>query len=611
MASKYKYETVLNEAHDDYECLVHVNGKSYKFENINAISSTSPDGLFKTTTAFDTETGEIVYESTKNPISEQNSKAHTYMCSCDFAKSKKIPRIKVKANGKHIVELCKENSEYLQASTGSSHDKRGIVTVDIDTILPNGMNDPKIILEHVTHKLDERLELLRLLNIPLPSAYQVNLKNGHLQMQWFLVKEITIKTLNYTYVPVGNTNTHRKSFYLENLPKWKDYMRATRFLNILFDGDPAFTGWQIKNMFLSDPVFTKSFKTFWNVNGEFVEEQPKRVAATTFKRLYSNIYEYIESTEAPKYKLLRDIAEASGVSTFMLEHLANGAVTITDSILLQNGLQHRNNDVVSLHFGRNQFTRMKTFEVIRTYRNHINMDDCRKLVKKMLVAAMKRNGVLSGTKNTGPYTEREFERDFRSAYTYAVATYKSLSAYTPEQRERAVSQIKAKKNNRLCMMLVFLEHHSELIPDTAKNAEKLMKLYSEQGITIKSRSTISTYKKNLGITKSQRKLSPKNYKFADEGYNQRAKRVNDLLSAYATIDREMLDKKKLFGWKKRIRDIYSSKMNSEFLKRKRNSSKIHKIKIIYPSHSSKIISQMAQMSILSDIIQTVQSVKRQ
>jgi len=605
MANKYQYKAVPNEAHDDYECLVCVNGKSYKFENINTTSTTNADGTIKTVTAYDVETGEVLYESTKNPISEQNSKAHTYMNSCDFAKSKKIPRVKVKSNGKHIVELCKENSDYLQASTGSSHDKRGIVTVDIDTILPNGMNDPETILRHVTHKLDERLGLLKLLDIPMPSAYQVNLKNGHLQMQWFLSREITIKTLNYAYVPVGNTNTHRKCFYLENLPKWKEYMRATRFLNILFDGDPAFTGWQIKNMFLSDPVFTKSFKTFWNVNGDFVEQQPKRVVATTFKKLHSSIYEYIESTATQKYKVLHEIAEASGVSTFMLEHLANGAVTMTDSILVQNGIQHKTDEAMALHCGRNQFTRMKTFEVIRTYRNHITMEDCREIVKKMLVVAMKRNGVLYGTKNTGPYTEKEFERDFRSAYTYAVATYKSLSAYTDEQRERASSQIKAKKNNRLCMMLVFLEQHNDLIPDTAKNAETLMRLYKEQGIIIKSRSTISTYKKNLGINKNQQKLSPKNYKCADSGYNQRAKRVNDLLSAYATVDKEMLDKKKLVGWKKRIKDIYSTKMNSEFLKRKRNSSKIHRVKIIHPNHPSKIISQIAQMTMLPDIVQMV------
>jgi len=611
MASRYRYEPVLNEAQDDYECLVHINGKSYKFENISTTSMTNADGTMKTTTAIDMETGEVVYESTRNPISEQNSKAHTHMCSCDFAKSKKIPRVKVKSDGKHIVELCKENSEYLQASSGSSHDKRGIVTVDIDTVLPNGMNDPEIILRHVTHKLHERLDLLKSLGIPMPSAYQVNLKNGHLQMQWFLFKEITIKMLNYSYVPVGDTNTHRKSFYLENLPKWKEYMRATRFLNIMFDGDPAFTGWQIKNMFLSDPVFTKSFKTFWNVNGEFVEEQPRRVAATTFKKLHNSIYEYIESTETKKYKLLHDLAEASGISTFMLEHLANGAVTITDTILSQNGIRKKNTETVSLHLGRNQFTRMKTFEVIRTFRNHIPIDDCRRIVKRMLVAAMKRNGVLHGTKNTGPYTEREFERDFRSAYLYGVATYKSLSMYTAEQRERAANQIKAKKNHRLCVMLVFLESHSELIPDTAKNAEKLIKLYEEQGIIIKSRSTISAYKKDLGIAKSQRKLSPKNYKHADEGYNQRAKRVNDLVSAYATVDREMLDPDKLAGWKKRIRDIYSKKMNSEFLKRKRASSKIHKVKITYPSHSSKIISQMTQMSILPDIVQSIQMTKRQ
>ena len=611
MASRYRYEPVLNEAHDDYECLVHINGKSYKFENISTISTTNADGTMKTTTAIDVETGEVIYESTRNPISEQNSKAHTYMCSCDFAKSKKIPRVKVKSDGKHIVELCRDNSEYLQASSGSSHDKRGIVTVDIDTVLPNDMNDPEIILKHVTHKLYERLDLLKMLGIPMPSAYQVNLKNGHLQMQWFLAQEITIKTLNYSYVPVGSTNTHRKSFYLENLPKWKEYMRATRFLNIMFDGDPAFTGWQIKNMFLSDPVFTKSFKTFWNVNGEFVEEQPRRVAATTFKKLYKHIYEYIESTETKKYRLLHDLAEASGISTFMLEHLANGAVTITESILSQNGIKQSSHENIALCLGRNQFTRMKTFEVIRTFRNHISMDDCRKIVKKMLVAAMKQNGVLYGTKNTGPYTEKEFERDFRSAYLYGIATYKSISMYTAEQRERAASQIKAKKNYRLCMMLVFLESHSELIPDTAKNAEKLIKLYEEQGIIIKSRSTISTYKKNLGITKSQRKLSPKNYKYADEGYNQRARRVNDLVSAYATVDKEMLDPKKLAGWKKRIKDIYSKKMNSEFLKRKRTSSKIHKVKIIYPSHSSKIISQMTQMSILPDIVQSIQMTKRQ
>ena len=576
MPKKYRRVITPNAAGDDYICSVFIDGREYPYESLGRISSENGDGATRTDSIYDTETGEIISRRTKNIISENNSKAHNYISCCDFAKSKNMPREFVEARGRHIMDICREKSDYLQASAGSTHETRGIIVVDIDCEPPKGVSDRDEIIKRTNETLRKKFEIFKAVGIPYPTSYQIHTTNGHVQLFWALEHEVRIKTLKWTKRP--ENGIPRNYAYFENLPAWGRFMRVSRFLNVIFGGDPAFTCWQIKNMFLSDPVFAGSFKTVWNSDGVWSDAEPAVPVMYPFAELHGAVMSCIGDPASERFRLLGKILDGFGAGKSAIADAIRGNdIPVGKNVLERYGVKKNRADKsrADINLGRNQFVRMTTFEVVRAYKNAIHMDDARIIVRKRLEDELKKHGRLGGTKNNSAYTENDFERDFSGTYFYATATYKEAGKFSEEQNERSRSQRAAKKNYRMSVMLNILERHPELIANKDKNNRVIKELMAEEGITFKSTRPVYDYKKELGIASNQHVLYKRNYRKADQGYDARIKRYNALVSGYRTVDKEMALPETKRGWEKRIRDIYDSRNDSDFKKRIRGTLNLH------------------------------------
>lgn len=566
--SKIKTHIQKNHAGTGYECLYEFNGVLYPANSIKTFDKLQ--GNICTRSTYDINTGELLHTSVVDLISRNNSKAYMYKNGFEVAKDKNVPREKKLSNGQHIIDMCKEYSDYLQVSTGSQHDKRGIIAADLDLSIPENESDVK---SFVLDKLTKYFDRMNILGISLPTSYQIHLTNGHVQMFWVLEDEITIKKFKHKLITdLGIT---RKVYYFENTGLWSAYRRVQHFYAYLTDGDHNFTGWQIKNMFLTDEVFKDSFHTMWLNDDRYTEEEPENIKTYSFTVLHNEIYDIVKNPQ--KTDIFLNIIGHGDIVEQEKEHM------ICDEFMLSKSVQakfeiHKEKKNIVISEGRNQFVRMKTYEFVRLYKNNISADRCRRMVKTALNAALKEHGKLPGTKNETPYTETDFERDFSGAYYHAVTTYTSYSGYTDEQRERAKKQLANKKNVAQMALLAVLEEHPELIPSTKPNNEKIAELITEYNpnVIIKSYNTISNYKNELGIKNTQKKLSPKNYKKADKAYRERIVRKIELCNTYKEIkDTMYMSKEQKESWEKRMSTISSSKKVFDiYKKRKRLTSSL-------------------------------------
>lgn len=596
MSKDFYYNIIPNESQNDYVCMVNIHGKEYDYENIE-YTNTIVDSQ-KTKRIVDNETGELLLEKTSNCISDNNSMIHSYLKTSDVAKNKNMPRKKVEANGRHIVDIYKQHSDFLQVSTGSSHDKRGIITADIDIRRPDNIKTHRQTKKFVTDYLKKKFEMTSALGFPMPTSYQIHLTNGHVQVFWVLEKEITIKKI--ACKEVFDHGEKRLEYFLANTDVWNPYMKVLRFMNILYGGDPAFTGWQIKNMFLTDKIFKHSFQTIWNDNGTWSETEPQKIKKHKFNSLLDIVNSFVSNPKDEKFNIMSDLMEGFGTAKNVFREIVCNELMMTQNEKSRFGLDPNTittnkSTHADLNYGRNQFVRMKVFEVVRAYKNHISSEKCKTIVYELLKTALKKYGVLKGTKNKGAYTKKDFDRDFNSTYRYATLTYDKnkchYNGYTPEQRERAECQKRTKKNARLSTLLVLLEEHPELIPDTNANSKKLIEFFAEYDIDIKSVNTISNYKSQLGISKKQTKLSPKNYKKADIGYDERMARIQELNSLYSKLDKSKISDSKNKTWKNRLKNLDTSQIDPQYKCRKRYSLK-------YISNAIDTKKQIESISIL-------------
>lgn len=578
MSKDFYYNIIPNESQTDYVCKVNIHGKEYDYENIGH-SDTIIDTQ-RTRRTVDNETGEVLSEKTSNCISDNNSTIHSYLNTSDVAKSKNMPRTRVKANNRHIIDICKQCSDFLQVSAGSSHDKRGIIVADIDIRRPDNVKTRRQTKKFVTGYLEKKFEMASALGFPMPTSYQIHLTNGHAQVFWVLEKEITIKKI--ACKEVFDNGRKRLGYFLANTDVWEQYMKVLRFMNVLYGGDPAFTGWQIKNMFLTDKIFRRSFQTIWNDNGTWSETEPQKIKRHRFQSLLDTVNGFVSDPEDGKFNIMSDLMESSGTAKNVFREIVCNELMMSQNEKTRLGIKPNTvttskSTRADLNYGRNQFVRMKVFEVVRAYKNHISQEKCKTIVYGLLQSALKKYGVLKGTKNRGAYTKKDFERDFNPTYRYATLTYDEnkchCNGYTPEQRERAECQKRTKKNARLSTLLVLLEEHPELTPDTRANSKRLIELFAGHGITIKSVNTISNYKSQLGISKKQTELSPKNYKKTDIGHDERMARIQELNSFYSKLDKQRMSGPKDKTWKNRLKNLDTSSIDSQYRCRKRLSLK--------------------------------------
>lgn len=565
-----------NENGTDYVCYVHTKNGVYDKRDVR--TSVTRSNERKTTTYVDSTTGEVIYTRSVELVSDVNSKFHIYSTCTDFAKSKNVPRIKVKSNGRHICDINREYSNYLQCSTGSTHRTRGIVAVDIDHIPMDETND---IVSAVRGVIEKRIGICEPLSIPLPTSYQVHCTNGHVQVFWVLDEEVVINDVKVNEIPCNDGGKRRMYSFLKN-DSWGKYMNVMRFLSILLGGDPQFTGWQIKNMFFTpdanENVFAGEFKTIWRKGNKWVENVPDEIEKCGFADLDSVVDEFMTNPDDSLFSEFYDVASEYGIrmnsiltglklcSGFRMSKQAKEFYSITDDDIEKSCDVNFMADAELVNMGRNQFVRMKTLEVIRRKKNKLTREYCYGVVRKEFEKAI-RNGIIRGTFNKDrEYTESDFDRDFDCTFDYGTTNYKNLM-WSDEQRETAARTNRAKKTRKLAFLIEILDNNPILIRNTAKNNRKIIDIFkTDYGIEIKTVNTISAYKRELKLKDRQTKIGKRNYRAIakrsrdSETYSESVKNVFSKMSDNGFFyDSAMLD-----AWRKRINDICGNNVYAEY-----------------------------------------------
>lgn len=563
----------VNSEKTGYTYFYEYNGVRYAPDSLNEMSYERD--AQRTQTVYDKATGEILDSYSYDVVSAANSRTHLHYSGFDIAKDKTVPREIVPANGKPAIDLCRQYSDYIQVSAGSTHAKRGIVVCDIDLEMPSSKVDT---IDYVQSVMEKHFKNMEILGVSKPTSYQIHLTNGHVQAFWVLENEIFIKRQVTDFRIYAQVE--RKYYELVEVRANIEYHRLLSFYAYLMGGDQNYTGWQIKNMFISDEIFKDSFKTFWLDGDKYTDVEPQNMVKYAFQDLHKEIYGIISSPDKTDafYNIIGKPKPTKEEETDIICNKYKLSKTVQKKFNIV-----KKNKEINVLEGRNQFVRRKTFEFIRIYKNKLEMSRCRELVRAALNDALRKYGRLAGTKNNSPYTEREFERDFTGAYNYGVATYNPYRGYTDEQRRRAWKQAHDKKNVAQMAVLAILEEHPELIPSTRSNNKKIIELIPEYNpnVKIKATNTIANYKKELGIKNTQKKLSPKNYKKTDKAYHARILRKHELRNTYIRKDETKITEHKKREWIKRISAIEGTqKVYDIYIKRKRFTSDLTSVEYV-------------------------------
>lgn len=455
------------------------------------------------------ENGSVVSKRKKTKKNSSKTKCWLFNNTSNIAKDKDLSRELCRGNYNNIVDYFEDKSEYLQVSAGLNHSVREDVVVDIDDFF-EGYDSRETFekTEMVQKKLKNKFKILKELGLPLPSMFQIHIKNGHAQLHYILEKEIKIYN---AYVDGKNV------FVKEQLPYWKKYRDVLTFIAYLFDGDLMYTGWQIKNPYISDPEYINDFMTYWNVKDTFHPIVSSKTPVKTYKfdELYSIVEDYF-SENADKYeKLYKTLNERKGVGMDSLFDFAcknmncfNEKNKLFKSIPKEKrkSLAERNKTLIDHEYkgyndeywkslSRNRFTREYTLKLVRDSRNNIEKNECKQRVRNQLNFMLGKFGYLDGTLKRDDYSDIEFERDFNGAYQHATSTYdENYAVWSDEDRKKSIDTKKNKKYSCIIKLLLVLLEHPNLINDNTNNNNTLCSL-----VGVKSRRSISNYKRELGI----------------------------------------------------------------------------------------------------------------
>lgn len=487
-----KCKCIVVKKDDRYKSLYVINGYEYEYNQIYIKRDITKEHI--THSLIDRDSGLLLYDKTQTLHNYYKQRYYTYCNTYDVAMDKNVKREKHQSLGKDIIELYKKDTEYLQVSCGSNHEKRGIITIDLDIKHSNTTNEVNKILK-------DKFNLLDKFSIEKPSVYQIHNTNGHVQLHWFLDKEINVVKYKLIY----DKNHKCKNIDRRECKNMKYFKECFNFLNILFEGDSNFTCWQIKNMYITNELYINDFNTFWLLDNstysdEIVPINPKRYL---FETLHKNVLKHLDKDGELYEKLLKEL------NFTQRENIEN--LTINNTKTKKTPIDSVKVTVIKGNIGRNEFVRKSVYETIREYKNNISIDDCRNIVKDKLNKALCNFSYLSGTKNLTPYSDNDFERDFFGTYQHAISTYRT--SYDNKQRELALKTIKNKKINYICMIYNILLENPNLVKNTTKNSLAIISILKEKyGIEIKSKNTIRSYKETIGIIKNQNSLNSKNNK---------------------------------------------------------------------------------------------------
>lgn len=507
---RVKKETAWDEKNGKYVDGFSVGGAFYPQHSLS-VSKEDRDGeLYNVYICR--ETGKELFRRKTVRKNTATSKCWIYNNTSNVAKDKSLTRINRHQGYKDIMEYFERNSEYLQVSAGLNHTVREDVVVDIDDFIGNLESKRDYEKTSMVHaRLRKRFRVLTDLCFPLPSLFQIHIKNGHAQLHYILEKSVKVYKI---YLNKKGVLVYEKT------DDWYRYRDIIRFVAYLLDGDMMFTGWQIKNPCIDDERVSNDFITYWNADGTFMPMIPPNTGCETikFEDLYDNVRKYMDSGDSDNYTFLYNVLKKrKGVGSDDLFRFAScnincfdegGAVfglpknSTRDALKTRNEKSENRDRLIDEHWywkslSRNEFTRKYAMKLVRDSKNGIDEDTARDLVWSKLNSMLGVDGCLDGTVKRETYGDDEFERDFRGAFWYARNTYnKDYGGWNDSDRKSSLAQRRGKRD--VCLMKLFLEldMNNGLAGDTLANNSLLCK-----DIGVKSPRTVSNYKKLLGVRK--------------------------------------------------------------------------------------------------------------
>lgn len=469
----------------------------------------------------------------------------------------------VKDSNKSYVDILRSDlRDYLQVTTGRNHYIRDVLVVDVDNC-PNA--SPSEIIDNVA-------DICIIIGLPLPSAYQVHRANNHIQLYWFLKEGVVVKKREGrgSDVKMKPTEFHRM------------YLNAIKLLRILMNGDSQFTGWHIKNVFYN----SSDFKSYWSVGNGWVDTMPPKVLSYGFEDIYNNLTTVIsrcsDSEIAELYDLGNLCRQYNDIGTFISDlKLRKRKKTELGKIADSRSSVNIEDDLLMCK-SRNKFTRECAYTILREYNGEISYDKCREIAYARLDEYRKK------LNKSEPYTDEEFERDFKSAYDNAVETYDpdlTYQPYTQQQLDNSIAQRKYKEFKNMLIMANFIHDNPIYVRNTAKFNRVIADVI---GVTPQS---VSNYKRKLGIEKTTCEVKRRNLKPLIDGFYDYYKYCCSLGMTYNNMSldgkyKEYKYKDKENEMLKRIHDVFDNNAVEAFMKNNaiKNVSGIEQISSEWKEH---------------------------
>ena len=510
-------------------------------------------------------TGEVLYSVKRSTLGRNKSKCWLDNNTSNVAKDKMLKRVNVKQDCSDILEYFDKYSDYMQVSAGLNHTVREDIIVDIDDFVE--LDPAREYDENVTAMqmaIRKKMGILFELGIPMPSMFQIHTRNGHAQLHYILDR--SVKVYNIYVDGKSGILMERKT------ADWDRYRDVLRFFAFLLGGDQHYTGWQIKNPCVTDPVFVNEFITYWNDGRDFCSiVKPGYVRKYAFDDLYSYVDRYVGKGVADNYDRFLSVLFRRGVAESepaFLEYAYNTLKCFASG----NGFARKKcsgmvssigRDVTSMesserahrersyleNLSRNGFVREYTIGLVRKSRNTIDREWCRKEVRGALRDIIGDIGYMNGTVNKGDYSDDEFDRDFNGAYDYATANYdESVSQWTDTDRERSLEYRRMRKYSRMVALVSFLLDNPERVDDNNANNKA-----GADAAGLKSARTVSSYKRELGISGSGNDGVPESawLWFSDIGrYREYCEMLESMRERVKSDSDKVVE-----GWARRIADL--------------------------------------------------------
>lgn len=468
--------------------------------------------------------------------------------SMDFGAQKdtdSIYRYRCK-KGESLLDAWRANSTYLSTSTGTTHETRQVIVLDIDdnyTMEQDGFAFGTNALSAVKSRVSAKISEIADAGLPLPSSASINAENGHYQLHWYMDKPV--RKTSYKY--------DRRNDQCDELSagtaSGEGYIIATHLLNIMFGGDIGYTGWRCRNIYCTHLEQYANYKVCDDGSlervgrgTEFIRHDTPKLYARIFtvatdgrgdRRVRGNwggndrwdtilgkwkgywaeavaLYEAhsgepkqsdkdAKPTESKSRNTERKPTELSDLARARSEIYGRDFRKISE-IYSTNRVEAIYGAYINDHIGRNAYW-IKSPKLVRLLEPDITQEKAYSIIRQAYGRLIDAGGgKLNGTQSSEPFTEKDIRRAFAQGWKYATDC-DIHRGWTDEQRKRS-SEVNRIKYELRCLAVIDYLIRNKIDISEGVSALMVKKL---SGIFNKSEKTIRKMLKECSIETSRKR----------------------------------------------------------------------------------------------------------